>query len=74
MYQNKLNYNRKKTEIILIPKNSNALTSPSNKEYSLKQNFFDPSKHSPPNNFIIKLKNRVSLYESFNNNDNFISE
>ena len=30
-------------------------------EYSLKQNFFDPSKHSPPNEFMLKLKLRVSL-------------
>ena len=30
-------------------------------EYSLKQNFFDPSKHSPPNEFILKLKLRISL-------------
>ena len=25
-------------------------------EYSLKQNFFDPSKSSPPNEFMIKLQ------------------
>ena len=24
-------------------------------EYSLKQNFFDPSKSSPPNEFMLKL-------------------
>ena len=30
-------------------------------EYSLKQNFFDPSKHSPPNEFMLKLKLRISL-------------
>ena len=30
-------------------------------EYSLKQNFFDPSKSSPPNEFILKLKLRISL-------------
>lgn len=31
-------------------------------EYSLKQNFFDPTKSSPPNNFIIKLKERMGIY------------
>jgi len=30
-------------------------------EYSLKQNFFDPSKNSPPNEFMLKLKLRISL-------------
>lgn len=31
-------------------------------EYSLKQNFFDPSKSSPPNEFMIKLYMRMSHY------------
>ena len=31
-------------------------------EYSLKQNFFDPSKSSPPNEFMIKLHMRISNY------------
>ena len=30
-------------------------------EYSLKQNVFDPSKYSPPNEFMLKLKLRISL-------------
>ena len=33
-------------------------------EYSLKQNFFDPSKSSPPNEFMLKLHMRVSNYDS----------
>ena len=33
-------------------------------EYSLKQNFFDPSKSSPPNEFMIKLHMRMSMYNS----------
>ena len=33
-------------------------------EYSLKQNFFDPSKSSPPNEFMIKLQMRMSNYNS----------
>ena len=35
------------------------------KEYSLKQNFFDPSKSSPPNMFMLKLQMRMSVYDSF---------
>ena len=33
-------------------------------EYSLKQNFFDPSKSSPPNEFMIKLYMRMSIYNN----------
>ena len=32
------------------------------KEYSLKSNFFDPSKSSPPNEFLIKLKLRLNNF------------
>jgi len=35
-----------------------------NKQYNLKQNFFDPMKNSPPNMFMIKLYNRINQYES----------
>jgi hypothetical protein len=38
-------------------------TSPTS-EYSLKQNFFDPSKSSPPNDFILKLQQRMSIYNT----------
>ena len=42
-----------------------------NNEYSLKQNWFDPTKKSPPNDFMIKLYSRLYLYEksSFHVND-----
>jgi hypothetical protein len=40
--------------------------------YSLKQNVFDPTKSSPPNDFMMKLKLRMSIYD--NNVDNFDSE
>jgi hypothetical protein len=36
-------------------------------EYSLKQNLFDPTKSSPPNDFMIKLQKRMSIY----NNNSF---
>ena len=38
-----------------------------NGEYSLKQNFFDPSKSSPPNEFMIKLHMRVQKHYMDNN-------
>jgi hypothetical protein len=33
-------------------------------EYNLNQNFFDPSKSSPPNEFMIKLRMRMTIYNS----------
>ena len=36
----------------------------SDNQYSLKQNIFDPTKNSPPNDFMIKLQKRMSVYES----------
>ena len=39
-------------------------TSPKS-EYSLKQNFFDPSKSSPPNEFMIKLHMRMNIYTTY---------
>jgi hypothetical protein len=41
-------------------------------QYSLKQNFFDPEKNSPPNVFMIKLYARMIQYESnYKNNPIF---
>jgi hypothetical protein len=36
-------------------------------EYSLKENVFDPSKCSPPNDFLAKLELRMNLYNVTNN-------
>ena len=33
-----------------------------NNEYSLKTNMFDPSKSSPPNNFMMNLRERMKVY------------
>jgi hypothetical protein len=52
----------------------NKCNSPSN-EYSLKQNFFDPTKSSPPNEFMKKLKYRMCQFNaSLINDDNLDSE
>lgn len=50
------------TQSILIP------NSKSN-EFSLKQNYFDPSKFSPPDNFIEKLEIRMQRYYNSLNKD-----
>ena len=62
-------------------KRSNLLAIPQNhkegiktNEYSLKQNIFDPSNNSPPNEFLLKLYLRMSLYASPIKEDKFISE
>ena len=58
----------KKSNNIAIPifnKNNSYI----NNEYSLKQGIFDPSQSSPPNEFMIKLKMRMSSYNSFSIND-----
>jgi len=53
-----------RAKMVPIPKNLSTSSSTSNKtlseDYSLKQNFFDPSKSSPPNEFMIKLHMRMS--------------
>ena len=55
--------------VIIIPIKQNLstsmkATSPTS-EYSLKQNFFDPSKSSPPNEFMIKLHMRMNMYNTY---------
>lgn len=72
----KAQFIHERSKIIPIPQ-----TSPTNKkeifsvnEYSLKENFFDPSKSSPPNEFILKLRLRMSHYDSFNNLESLINE
>ncbi len=62
-----------RTKIIPIPKKLSTLMEEfrnnSQGEYSLKQNFFDPSKSSPPNEFMIKLYNRMSHFTSIHIKD-----
>jgi hypothetical protein len=62
-----------RSNIIPIPQVSPTNNSSIN-EYSLKQHFFDPSKSSPPNDFMLKLHLRMSIYNSFINDDNFNNE
>lgn len=61
-----------RNNMIPIPKNLstyNKFSSNSNIAYDLKQNCFDPSKSSPPNEFMSKLHQRMRLYESLGTND-----
>ena len=65
MYSNS-SYINERSSLIPIKKNLStqmSVNSPKG-EYSLKQNFFDPSKSSPPNEFMLKLHMRVSNYDS----------
>jgi hypothetical protein len=63
---------------IIIPINKNLSRSIEDNspkgEYSLKQNFFDPSKSSPPNEFMIKLHMRMNRYKIDKKDDNLDTE
>jgi hypothetical protein len=67
-------YNEK-SSIISIPQSSPTHKKEKEKEnnmsneYSLNEHIFDPSKSSPPNEFMLKLKLRMSYYASFTNDD-----
>ena len=61
-----------RTERLAIPQNHKEIKNTN--EYSLKQNIFDPSNNSPPNEFLLKLYLRMSLYASPIKEDKFISE
>ena len=65
-----------KSDIIIIPKTSPTSTKTTffEKEYSLKENTFDPTKNSPPNFFMSKLHQRVAIYGSVNNLSIFNNE
>lgn len=59
MYSNKHAVSYEKSKSIPIQQ-----TVTKTHEYGLKQNFFDPTKSSPPNEFMLKLRQRVLLYSS----------
>jgi hypothetical protein len=57
-------------DIIMIPPISPTSSSNTYHECSLKENIFDPSKSSPPNEFLLKLQLRMDTYsKSFNFNN-----
>lgn len=56
------NIEREKSHIIYNNKIDPIQDSKKRKEYSLKQNCFDPKKMSPPNMFLIKLRERMNIY------------
>lgn len=62
--QRRIFYER--SEIIPIPQMSPTLKK-EKEECSLNKMFFDPSKSSPPNEFMEKLKLRMKIYECSNN-------
>lgn len=81
MFQKRKHYaSTNKSDIIKIPcsnENINKDTdiyfkklNSSKTEYILNHNLFDPTKNSPPNDFIIKLRMRIANYDSLSNFDN----
>ena len=68
----KLNVIHERPSIVPIKENSFTsmkVESPKG-EYSLKQSFFDPSKSSPPNDFMIKLQMRLTKFNTLYLNEN----
>ena len=43
-----------------------------NNSYSIDNNIFDPINNSPPNEFILKLNLRSTIYDNNNNNKNYL--
>ena len=61
-----------KSRIIPIKKNHKLREHP---QYELKEQTIDPSKSSPPNDFMLKLYTRMDTYKSFyKNEDNLDKE
>ena len=59
-------YINERSSIIPIKKNLTTQTTETSPkgEYSRKQNFFDPTKSSPPNDFMLKLHMRILNYDT----------
>jgi hypothetical protein len=77
MIQNS-HFKNERTKPIYIKKNLDTSMNNNNEQYSFKQNFFDPTKNSPPNEFMIKLLMRMNIYNTKsyvdNNDDNLDKE
>ena len=65
MDSEKATFIHERSNIIPIKNNINNINNSiyHNKTYDLKTNFFDPSKASPPNDFLLKLNKRIHFYE-----------
>jgi len=74
IYKQKIIHERSKNIPISQSSPTNKKVEFSINEYSLNKSFFDPSKSSPPNEFMLKLQLRMNHYEPFNNFDNLINE
>jgi hypothetical protein len=64
MLVNHQHFIRERSNPILINNNLSTImkVNSSKSEYSLNKNFFDPTKNSPPNEFMIKLYIRMDKY------------
>ena len=70
-YKQKNIYERSKIIPIQQHSPTNKKVSFRENEYSLNNSFFDPSKSSPPNDFMLKLQIRMKSYNSSDNLCNF---
>jgi hypothetical protein len=68
--KNKNNFQNKVTKPICIPiKTPDSPSKQLQIDYSLHNHFFDPSKSSPPNVFLLNLEKRIKAYQSLGINE-----
>jgi hypothetical protein len=61
--------------IIISPKSATTCMNETfSNNYSLKENLFDPSKMSPPNDFMLNLQKRMGLYPNKTKNNATIGD
>jgi hypothetical protein len=66
MLSNKRTIHERSNNILISKKSSTITKTLKNiEEYSLNQNVFDPSKSSPPNDFMMKLFVRINMYNNY---------
>lgn len=71
MIKNRVIIDENKVYIPKINNLNNVKTTPKS-EYRLNKNFFDPTKNSPPNEFMLKLYMRDQAYNlSYKKDDSF---
>jgi len=69
----KQNIVERSVPIIISPKSSSTCMNESfSNNYSLKENMFDPSKMSPPNDFMLNLQKRMGLYPNKTQNNEIL--
>lgn len=62
-----VNVIHERKNIIPINQNLSTFKEDNINQYSLNNNYFDPTHNSPPNEFMLKLKQRMFIYNNSSN-------